>query len=47
MNTGYFLKNKSGKMVPVFVEQGVFSELKNVVSESEVDLNFSGYLMEK
>ena len=44
-NISYFLKTRKGKYVPIIVEQGVFSEVKDIVSEEPVELNLSGFLV--
>jgi selenophosphate synthetase-related protein len=42
LNAGYFIKTRNGKYIPVFIDEGVFSELKNIVEEKEVNVSFTG-----
>jgi len=41
-NSGYFIKTRAGKYIPVFIETGVFSELKDVVEEKEISVGLFG-----
>jgi len=40
-NEGYFIKHRRG-YIPILIEQRTFCELKNIISECEVDIDYNG-----